>query len=332
MNRRWVLARRPQGVLQQRDLALQDAPLPPLAEGELAVRNLYLSIDPTTRLWMSDVDQHATPMAIGDAVRSFVWGEVTQSKSPKHKEGDIVFGLGAWEDQSILRGATAIPDHFNLPLSAHASVLGLTGLTAYFGLLDVGQPKPGETVVTSAAAGAVGSIAAQIARIVGCRSVGIVGSEAKAALLTDEYGLAAAINRKRDLQSQLKQTCPDGVDVGFENVAGPVLDAVLGHINPAARIVLCGMISGYESAAWPTNMLRPILMKRARIEGVLISSYFGRLSEGVAQLADWVKAGELKWRVDVMDGLEAAPAALLRVLAGQNDGKQLVRLAQDPWG
>lgn len=331
MGRRWVMAARPRGALKRSDLALQEVEAPALQEGEAAIRNIYLSIDPTTRLWMSDIDQHATPMALGEPVRSFVWGQVSRSRHRRLREGDLVFGLGAWEDVSIVRGATVIPERYALPLRAHASVLGLTGLTAYFGLLEVGRPVSGETVVTSAAAGAVGSVAAQIARLVGCRSVGIAGGAAKTARLLSDYRLDAAVDRKGDLNAELAHACPDGVDVCFENVAGPVLDAVLAHINPAARIVLCGMIAGYERDAWPANMLRPLLMKRARIEGVLISSFLDRRQEGVSQLAAWVHAGDLVWRVDVMPGLDNAPAALQRVLAGENDGKQLVQLAPDPW-
>lgn len=330
--RRWVMAERPHGKLETHHLNLVDAPREEIGDGEIEIENIFVSIDPTTRLWMSDVSQHAQPMQLGDPIRSFVWGRVKASRNKRHREGDMVFALGAWESVSRVRHATAIPESHGLPLSAHASVLGLTGLTAYFGMLDVGRPQAGETVVVSAAGGAVGSVAAQIGRILGCRTVGIVGSEAKAAKVVHDYRLDAAVSRQGDLSAALANACPSGIDVDFENVAGPVLDAVMEHINPGARLVLCGMISAYESdGVWPANVVRPLLMKRARLEGVLISAYFNRLQEGVEALAGWVKSGEMRWDVDVLNGLERAPEALQRVLSGANIGKQLVQLAPDPW-
>lgn len=331
--RQWILERRPHGPAVEADMRLVEAPLPALDEGMFELEHIYLSIDPTNRLWMSDTAQAAAPIQLGRPVRSFVYGRVTASRHSGIREGDLVRGLASWSDRSVLRSGAVIPESLGLPLSAHASLLGMTGLTAYFGVTEIGRPAPGETFVVSAAAGATGSVAGQIARRMGARSVGIVGGEAKMRRLTERFGFDAAVDRRNpDLAEALRAACPAGIDVDFENAGGAILDTVLTLINPGARIVLCGMISGYEAAdGWPRNDLSQILMKRARLEGLLISAFADRYDEAIANLAGWASAGEIAWDVDFAEGLEAAPAALARVLAGLSEGKQLVQLSADPW-
>lgn len=327
-SREWRLRRRPTGALAANDLELVETSIPPLGEGDVLVRNRLLSIDPTTRLWLSDVDQKDRPIDIGETVRGFVYGDVVATRNPRVSEGDLVFGVGGWADYSALAAAEQVPGPADMPVEAHASVVGLTGLTAWFGVQDLCRPAVGETMVVSAAAGAVGLVAAQLGRLAGARVVGIVGTVHKGDMLIDRYGLDAYVVRTdEDLAGALRAACPDGVDVAFENVGGQVLDAVLATINPGARIVICGLIAGYEAEnIWPRHDLRPILMKRAHIQGLLISSYWKRLGEGAAALAQLVRNGKLKWDVDVLDGLEQAPAALQRVMTGRNRGKMLVRL------
>lgn len=322
------------GPATDSDFRLAEHPLPDLEDGTFELEHIYLSIDPTNRLWMLDTAQAAAPIGLGRPIRSFVYGRVTASRHAEFREGDIVRGLASWSERSVLRSGALIAHSHGLPLSAHASVLGMTGLTAYFGVTEVGRPQPGETFIVSAAAGATGSVAGQIARRLGARTVGIVGGEAKVARIISRFGFDAGVDRRQpDLVESIRAACPQGVDVDFENAGGAVLDAVLQTINPGARIILCGMISGYESeSGWPTHDLSQILMKRARLEGLLISAFTDRFEEATSQLASWVTAGELAWDVDVRQGLEEAPAALARALDGRSEGKQLVQLTADPWG
>jgi len=331
--RQWVLDRRPEGRASDADFRLVEAPLPEVEDGAFELEHIHLSIDPTNRLWMSDTAQAAAPIQLGRPVRSFVYGRVTASRHPDFREGDMVRGLASWSERSVLRSGARIPDRRGLPLSAHASLLGMTGLTAYFGVNAIGRPVEGETFVVSAAAGATGSIAGQIARLLGARTVGIVGGEAKARRIVERFGFDAGVDRRGpDLFEALRAACPTGIDVDFENAGGTILDTVLKLINPGARIILCGMISGYEATGgWPTHDLSQILMKRARLEGLLISAYVDRYDEAIDRLAGWATTGDVVWDVDVEQGLEAAPSALARVLGGRSEGKQLVQLAPDPW-
>lgn len=331
--RQWVLHRRPEGPASDSDFRLVEVPLPAVEDGAFELEHIHLSIDPTNRLWMSDTAQAAMPIQLGRPIRSFVYGRVTASRHPDFEEGDMVRGLASWSDRSVLRSGAPIRERPGMPLSAHASILGMTGLTAYFGVTEIGKPAAGETFVVSAAAGATGSIAGQIARLLGARTVGIVGGQEKARRIVSRFGFDAGIDRRGpDLLEALRTSCPDGIDVDFENAGGAILDTVLTLINPGARIVLCGMISGYESTGgWPTHDLSQILMKRARLEGLLVSAFADRYEPATDRLADWARAGQLVWDVDVDHGLEAAPAALARVLSGRSEGKQLVQLAPDPW-
>lgn len=338
-NRQWRLKRRPVGEIKAGDLELTDAPKPIPGKGEMLVRNVYLSLDPTNRIWMSDMEQYMPPVELGDVMRGGTVGVVEQSNADGFAVGDIVMpGMGGWQDYSIGMAsgpfpATKLPKIPGVPLSTYMSALGFTGATAYFGLLDLGMPKAGETVVVSAAAGAVGQIVGQIAKIKGCRVVGLAGSDDKCRYVVKELGFDACINyKKEDLTAALKRECPNGIDVDFENVGGTILDAVLANINLKARIVLCGLIAQYNAEGavpGPYNFAN-VLMKRARIEGFIIIDYMPRLGEFAMQMAQWVMEGKVKDRVDINDGLENAVTTLGKLFTGGNTGKLLVRISPEP--
>ena len=332
VNRQWLLARRPEGLVSSGDFQFVESPAPAPGDGEALVRNLYLSVNPTQRGWMAG-DTYLPAVKIGEVMRSFAVGEVAESRHPAFKPGQLVQGLFGWQDWAIARPGTSsspTPIPSGVPVETAMSVLGLTGITAYFGLLDVGRPKPGETVVVSGAAGATGSAAAQIAKIAGCRVIGIAGGPEKCAYLTGELGLDGAVDhRGANVGKALRELCPKGIDVFFDNVGGPVLDLVLGQLAMRGRVVLCGGIAHYNDALparGPANYLA-LVMKRGRMEGFIVLDYLARAGEAVAALSGWLRDGRLKDRVDVVQGLENAPAALLRVFEGKNQGKQLVRLA-----
>jgi NADPH-dependent curcumin reductase CurA len=278
-------------------------------------------------------DTYLPAVKIGEVMRSFAVGEVAESRHPAFKPGQLVQGLFGWQDWAIARPGTPsspTPVPAGVPVETAMSVLGLTGITAYFGLLDVGRPKPGETVVVSGAAGATGSAAAQIAKIAGCRVIGIAGGPEKCAYLTGDLGLDGAVDhRGANVGKALRELCPKGIDVFFDNVGGPVLDLVLGQLAMRGRVVLCGGIAHYNDALparGPANYLA-LVMKRGRMEGFIVLDYLARAGEAVTALSGWLRDGRLKDRVDVVQGLENAPAALLRLFEGKNQGKQLVRLA-----
>lgn len=331
MNRQWRLRSRPVGLLKRSDFEWHEEPLPALDEGRVLVRNLYLSLDPTNRGWVNDVDTYLPPVGIGDVMRGITIGAVEESRNPAFQPGDTVQGLLGWQEYAVSDGAglTVLPNNPSIPLTAYFALFGHIGLTAYFGLLEIGKPRPGETLVISAAAGATGSIVGQIGKIKGCRVVGIAGSDEKCRWLTDELGFDAAINYKTEsVTEELKRACPGGVDVYFENVGGNILDAVLGQINLRARIVLCGLISQYnatEPVPGPYN-LPNILIRRARLEGFIVLDYMDRAPEAFAELGRWLAEGKIKYRVDVVDGLEQAPDALNRLFDGSNAGKLIVKV------
>jgi NADPH-dependent curcumin reductase len=333
-NRQWRLRRRPEGEIKPGDLELADAPKPSPGPGQVLVRNVYLSLDPTNRIWMSDMDQYMPPVEIGDVMRGGTIGVVEQSNNPQLKVGDVVNpGLGNWQDYVVADQAQKIAVSPQLPMLAWMSALGMTGVTAYFGLLDIGKPQPGETVVVSAAAGAVGSIVGQIAKIKGCRVVGIAGSHDKCEWVVKELGFDACINyRKENVEQALKKACPKGIDVYFENVGGEILDAVLANINLHARIPLCGLISSYNATKpvpGPYNF-RTLLMRRGLVKGFIVIDYFPRIGEFFAEMPNWVAEGKIKWRVDVVDGLENAVTALGKLFTGGNTGKLVVRIGPEP--
>jgi NADPH-dependent curcumin reductase CurA len=331
-NRQWLLARRPEGLVSAEDFRLAETPAVEPSDGEALVRNLYLSIDPTQRGWMAG-DTYLPAVKIGEVMRSFAVGQVVESRHPALRQGQIVQGLFGWQDYAIARpgsSSSPTPVPSGVPVETAMSVLGLTGITAYFGRLDVGRPKPGETVVVSGAAGATGAAAAQIAKIAGCRVIGIAGGPEKCRYLVDDLGLDGAVDYKSEnLARRLRELCPSGIDVFFDNVGGPALDVVLLLLALRGRIVICGGISHYNDArptSGPANYLA-LISKRGRMEGFLVLDYLSRSGEAVAALSGWIRDGKLKDRVDVLDGLENAPAALLRVFEGKNRGKQLVKLA-----
>ena len=333
LNHQWTLARRPKGPVQPEDFSLVEVPVPALGDGEVLVRNLYLSCDPTQRGWMAG-PTYLPAIRIGEVIRAFAGGTVAESRHPDFKPGQLVTGLFGWQEVAVVRpGTPSAPARVpaGVPLETALSILGLTGITAYFGLLDVGRPRAGETVVVSGAAGATGSVVGQIARLSGCRVVGVAGGPEKCRVLTEELGFDAALDyRGGDLAARLGALCPGGVDVFFDNVGGPILDAALEHLALRGRVVLCGAISRYNDAGpspGPANYLN-LLVRRGRMEGFIVLDYLPRAAEAVKALAGWLREGKLKDRVDIQEGFEQAPAALARLFTGENRGKQLVRIGR----
>jgi NADPH-dependent curcumin reductase len=332
VNRQILLKSRPEGAIAESNFQFNEAPIPEPSEGEVLVRNDFLSLDPAIRIWMTPVRTYADPIEIGDVMRGFSAGHVVTSRHPDFAEGDRVSGLLGWQDYAAVEGKFLEKATHDLPLSASLGVLGLNGRTAYFGLLDVGELKEGDTVVVSGAAGAVGSIVGQIAKIKGCRAVGTAGSDAKCRWLTEELGFDAAINYKTaDVFEELSRHCPDGINVFFDNVGGPVLDTVLRLIAPRARIVICGAISTYNDtkpSPGPVNY-RALLIKRARMEGFIVMDYVEEVPEATKQLAQWVTEGKIVYAEDIVAGLKQAPKVINRLFDGSNKGKLLISLAEE---
>jgi hypothetical protein len=336
INRKIVLVKRPQGEVTPDCLKLVEEPAPEPKEGEALVRNLYLSLDPTQQGWMK-YDTYLPAIPLGEVVRSAGVGEIVESRSPLYTKGRLVTGLVGWQEYAIADGGgrrmQAVPPGIS-PTDA-VSVFGITGLTAYFGLLDVTAPKPGETVVISGAAGATGSVAGQIAKIVGCRAVGIAGSEEKCRWLTQELGFDACVNYKsEDVGKALRAACPKGIDVYFDNVGGEILDAVLLQLARGARIALCGAISSYtlrEPPPGPRNLMQ-LVIKHGRMEGFLVLDYAARFPEAIAAMSKWAAEGKLRSRVDVVKGIENTPQAFGRLFTGGNIGKLLVQVAEPAGG
>jgi NADPH-dependent curcumin reductase len=332
-NRQVLLRRRPVGKPVTEDFEIVASPVPPVQDGEVLRRAIYLSLDPYMRGRMSEGPSYAPPVALGDVMGGQTVGEVLESRNPAFKPGDIVTGYDGWQEYGRSSGKDLRKlDPAAAPISSALGVLGMPGLTAYVGLLDIGQPKPGETVVVSAASGAVGSVVGQIARIKGCRAVGVAGSKPKCDYVVGELGFDACVDHTRDdFADALRDSCPSGIDVYFDNVAGRVLAAVLRFINQNARIPLCGLISEYNAPEpAPGPNLRPFLVKRATLKGFLVSDHSDRLPAFLRDCAAWLKEGKLKYREDIVEGLDQAPAALLRLFDGRNFGKLLVRVSPDP--
>jgi NADPH-dependent curcumin reductase CurA len=330
--RRMLLSSRPHGLVDGGNLRLDDsAPVPEPGEGQALVRVRYLSIDPTIRTWMDDAPGYLPPIGLGDVVRSGGVGEVVATRSDRYQAGDLVFGMLGWQEYALADGGeasmTVLPPGVDPTVAI--GVLGVTGMTAYFGLFDIGRPKPGDTVVVSGAAGATGSVVGQLARIEGAGTVvGIAGSAEKCAWLTDELGFDHAINyREEHVAKRLRATCPDGIDVYFDNVGGEILDDCLALLSMKARVVLCGAISQYneDRPTGPRNYLN-LIVKRARMEGFLILDYLDRFPEAQARMAGWVMEGRIQHREHLVDGLEHAGDALNLLFSGGNTGKVIVRL------
>jgi NADPH-dependent curcumin reductase len=331
MNHQWRLVARPVGNFKESDFQWHEEPIPELVDGQVLVRNLYLSLDPTNRIWATEMESYLPPVPLGDVMRGGVIGIVEESRNANFPVGTHVQGLLGWQEYAVSdgKGISVLPVNPAIPLTAYMGLFSHIGLTAYFGLLDVGKPKAGETLVVSGAAGATGSLVGQIGKIVGCRVVGIAGSDEKCRWLVDDLGFDAAINYKtEDVQASLKKHCPAGVDVYFENVGGKILDAVLTQINLKARIVLCGLISTYnatEPVPGPYNFAA-ILGRRARIEGFIVLDYMDRAQECFADLGKWLMEGKLKYRVDEVEGLKNAPTAINKLFTGSNTGKLVVKI------
>jgi NADPH-dependent curcumin reductase len=331
-NRRLVLAERPTGNIDESTLRLEEVDVPEPLDGEALVHSRYLSIDPTIRTWMDDVQGYLPPIGLDEVIRSAGVAEVVRSASDRYRVGDLVFGLTGWQDYAIAdeggRAMQVLPP--GVDPTATLSVFGATGMTAYFGLIEVGQVKPGDTVVVSGAAGATGSTVGQIARIKGAaRVVGIAGTAEKCAWLVDELGFDAAVNYKLDdVAARLREECPDGIDLYFDNVGGELLDICLGRLALRGRVVLCGAIATYNAGGkieGPRNY-RNLIPRRGRMEGFIILDYLDRFPDGQAEMADWVAAGKVKFVTHIVDGLEQAPAALNLLFTGGNTGKVIVRV------
>jgi NADPH-dependent curcumin reductase CurA len=332
-NRRIVLRRHPVGMPKPDDFDLVESPLPSPGDGEVLCRTIYLSLDPYMRGRISGVRSYAQPVEAGQVIVGATVGEVIESKHAGLARGDIVLGYDGWQSHAVAKGgALRKLDPKQAPISTALGVLGMPGMTAYVGLLDIGQPKPGETVVVSAASGAVGSAVGQIARIKGARAVGIAGSQDKCDYVVRELGFDNCVNYKTgDLAAALRAACPGGVDVYFENVGGDVLRSVMTLLNQNARIPLCGLISEYNATeSTPGPNLRPLLFNRVLLKGFIVSDHLARLGEFLKDCGGWLREGRLKHREDIVIGLEKAPEAFIGLLQGKNFGKLLVRVGEDP--
>jgi NADPH-dependent curcumin reductase CurA len=332
LNRQIRLKSRPEGIPRAANFELVEEPLCPLAEERFRVRNRFLSVDPAMRGWVSAVANYSNPVGIGEVMRSFAAGEVIESRHPDYAPGERVMGMFGWQDYADSDGRNVIRKvrEDDLPLSLSLGVLGLNGITAYCGLTEIGRPRPGETVVVSTAAGSVGATVGQVARLLGCRAVGITGGPEKVRLCLDEFGYDAAIDYKaeRDLRGAVAAACPKGVGVYFDNTAGAVSDAVLANLADRARVVICGTasVASWDPPPMGPRVERHLLVRRARMEGFLFFDHAERFEAAIAQLAAWLRAGQLRHREDILDGIEHAPGAIAGLYRGENLGKRLIRL------
>ncbi len=333
VNCRVVLRSRPFGEPTPSNFRLEMSPLPEVGEGEVLRRTLYLSLDPYMRGRMSDAPSYAPPVSLNQTMVGGTVSQVVQSRCPKFAVGDFVAGFDGWQEYGLSDGKDLRAlDPTDAPLSYALGVLGMPGLTAYAALLDIGKPKEGETVVVSAAAGAVGSVAGQIARIKGCRVVGLAGTEAKCRFVTQSLGFDACINyREDDIAEALKCACPQGIDIYFDNVAGRIMEIVLEQINVGARIPLVGLISQYNASKLPPGPnLMPLLTKRALVQGFLVGDYAERKYAFLADMWGWLQSGQVSPQEQIVEGLENAPEAFIGLFSGRNTGKLLVRVSPDP--
>jgi len=330
LNRQFLLAQRPVGLPERETFSFVESDVAEPGDGEIVVRNEYLSLDPAMRGWMNDTKSYIPPIGIGEVIRALGVGKVIASKNPAFAVGDYVNGAVGVQDYflGVPKGFYKV-DPTKAPLPLYLSALGMTGMTAYFALLDVGQPKAGETVVISGAAGAVGSIAGQIAKLKGCHVVGIAGGAEKCKTLIDEFGFDGAIDYKNeDLIAGLKRECPKGVDVYFDNVGGDILDAVLTRLVFKSRVIICGAISQYnnkQNIKGPANYLN-LLVNSARMEGMVVMSYAPRFAEAAQEMAGWLASGKIKSKEDIVEGLETFPETLLKLFSGENLGKLVLKV------
>ena len=331
MNKTIVLANRPQGWVKPEDFRLESVAMPSPKDGEVLVKNLWLSLDPYMRGRISDAKSYVPPVAIGGLMVGQTVGEVVESKFPGLKPGDNVLTSLGWQTHGVARGAelTKVAARPGVPLSYYLGVLGMPGLTAYFGLYEIGHPRAGNTLVVSAASGAVGSVVGQLAKASGCRVVGIAGGKAKCDYVVKELGFDACVDYKAGkLDADLAAACPDGVDVYFENVGGAIMEAVMMKMNFASRMIVCGLVSEYNATeSYGIRTMRAVLVNRIRMQGMIVFDWLQRYPEGIKALSGLVASGKIKYRESEVQGIENAPQGLVDLLQGRNFGKQLVKLA-----
>jgi NADPH-dependent curcumin reductase CurA len=332
-HRRVVLARRPPAEPAETDFRIEEVPLPKPGPREVLVRVIYLSLDPYMRGRMRDAASYAPPVGIGEVMTGGTVGEIVESNHPQFKVGDIVEDRLGWQEYAVGPGpAMRRIDASLAPISTANGVLGMPGMTAYFGLFEIGQPKAGDTVVVSAASGAVGQVVGQLARIAGCRAVGIAGGPKKCAFVRDTLGFDACVDYKaeKDLAAAVKAACPGGVDVYFDNVGGPVSDAVFLNLNFHARVALCGSISQYNTAEPGPRLLGTFVGKRVTVRGFIVWDFNARYGPALQRMGEWVRTGRIKYQQDIVEGIENAPRAFIGMLRGENFGKMQVKLGPDP--
>jgi NADPH-dependent curcumin reductase CurA len=333
VNKQVVLTSRPEGIPQAANFEIVESPIPMVDSGQLLVRNLYLSVEPAMRGWVNAAANYAEPVPLGAVMRSFATGRVAESRHPRFKPGDFVTGLFGWQEHAVVSADSVIRTitDRDVPLSTSLGVLGLTGLTAYVGLLEIGRPKPGDTVVVSTAAGSVGSIVGQIAKLNGCRTVGIAGGAAKVAICVDEFRFDAAVDYKSgDFDDRLTAACPAGVDVYFDNTAGAISDSVIRRLNIGARVVICGTasVATWEPPPLGPRIERVLLTRRASMQGFLATDYEHKRPEALRFLSRCIRNGSVRYREEILEGLHEAPGAIARLYRGDNSGKLLVHLGE----
>jgi NADPH-dependent curcumin reductase CurA len=332
LNQEVILVSRPKGIAQAENFALVESASRPLAEGQLRVRNRFLSVEPAMRGWIADAGNYADPVAIGSVMRALAVGEIVESRAEGWQPGDIVCGWFGWREEAVVAPGEIVRRvlESDLPASLALGILGINGVTAHLALTLAGEPRAGDVVVVSTAAGSVGSAAGQIAKILGCHTVGIAGGAEKVHQCLDQFGYDAALDYKAvGLDAALAAACPAGIDVYFDNTAGPISDAVMPHLAIGARIVVCGTAAIDRWDPWPQGPRteRHLLVKRARMEGFVIFDHMGQWETSVATLADWIRQGRLNYAEDILEGIEAAPDALAGLYRGENKGKRIIRLA-----
>jgi len=325
---RIVLAARPQGGVAPTDFRLETVTVPEIGDGQLLVRNHYLSLDPYMRMRIEDIKSYAAPQAIDEVMIGGTVGEVIASKHPKFAVGDKVVGMLGWSEMAVSDGSMLKKvDSTQIPLSAYLGIVGMPGMTAWYGLNQILQPKPGQTIAVSAASGAVGSVVGQLAKLQGCRVIGIAGGKSKCQLVVDSFGFDACVDYKAgNLFRDIKAAAPDGIDGLFENVGGVVMDAALNQMNPFGRVALCGMISGYDGQPMPVHALHKVLSMRLMVQGFIISEHLELWPRGLSELGQLVATKKLNYRETIAEGLATAPEAFIGMLRGKNIGKQLVKL------
>lgn len=327
-NKQMLLASRPTGWVEEANFKLVETPIPEIADGQVLVRNHFLSLDPYMRGRMNDTKSYAAPVNLGDVMIGGTAGEVVQSKHPNYKAGDKVVGMLGWQHYGVSDGTMLMKvDDRHIPLSAYLGTVGMPGVTAWYGLMEICQPKAGETVVVTAASGAVGSVVGQLAKMHGCRAVGIAGGAEKCRYVVDALGFDACVDYKAgNLWKDIREATPKGIDCLFENVGGEIFDTLLGRMNAFSRIALCGLIAQYNTEPYPMKNIGSVLINRIRIQGFIVSEHMDRWPQALKELGQGVATGKIKYRETVAEGLENAPQAFIGLLKGANLGKQLVKL------